>query len=305
VNSLVQNIMAWIQKTDKRVLAGGGIALLLLLGGGGYYFLTSNKIDDADQKIADDCVPSTSVEVKDTDFITGDKNAPVTLVEYLSQTCSHCAEFRRTEIPKIEDTFVKTGKLRIVFREMHRNNVDVAASVLGRCLARDAFLPFTDMLLMEQQTWMMREDNDIVAGLREMARRAGMSSADFDTCLKKQDLAMELAKASNTAAHTYCITGTPTLLLNGKKIEGQGTGLAELDKSIRAELKAAGVAEPPAMVLDEAAAPAEGAAEGAAAPAAPADGAAAPAAEAPAATPAEAPAATPAPAAAEGKKPGK
>jgi len=303
VNSLVQNIMAWIQKTDKRVLAGGGLALLLLLGGG-YYFLNSNKIDEADQKIADDCVPSTSVEVKDTDYIIGEKTAPVTLVEYMSQTCSHCAEFRRTEIPKIEETFVKTGKLRIVIREMHRNNVDVAASVLGRCLAHDAFLPFTDMLLLEQQTWMMREDNDIVAGLREMARRAGMSSADFDTCLKKQDLAMELAKASNTAAHTYCITGTPTLLLNGKKIEGQGTGLKELDKSIRDELKKAGVAEPPAMVLDEAAAPAEGAAapaEGAAAPAAPADGAAAPAAEAPAATPAKAPA----PAAAEGKKPGK
>ena len=300
MNSLVQNIMAWIQKTDKRVLAGGGIALLLLLGGGGYYFLTANKIDDADQKIADDCVPSTSVEIKDTDFIIGDKSAPVTLVEYLSQTCSHCAEFRRTEIPKIEDTFVKTGKLRIVFREMHRNNVDVAASVLGRCLARDAFLPFTDMLLMEQQTWAFREDNDVVAGLREMARRAGMSSADFDTCLKKQDLAMELAKASNKDAHTYCITGTPTLLLNGKKIEGAGTSLVELDKAIRAELKTAGVAEPAPLVIDEAAAPAEGAAapaaEGAAAPA---EGAAAPAAETPAATPAEAPAA------AEGKKPGK
>jgi len=300
VNSLVQNIMAWIQKTDKRVLAGGGIALLLLLGGGGYYFLTSNKIDDADQKIADDCVPSTSVEVKDTDFVTGDKNAPVTLVEYLSQTCSHCAEFRRTEIPKIEDTFVKTGKLRIVFREMHRNNIDVAASVLGRCLARDAFLPFTDMLLMEQQTWAFREDGDVVSGLREMARRAGMSSADFDTCLKKQDLAMELAKASNKDAHTYCITGTPTLLLNGKKIEGAGTSLVELDKAIRAELKTAGVAEPAPLVIDEAAAPAEGAAapaaEGAAAPA---EGAATPAAETPAATPAEAPAA------AEGKKPGK
>jgi protein-disulfide isomerase len=298
--------MAWIQKTDKRVLAGGGLALLLLLGGGGYYAFTSNKIDADDQKIAEDCVPSTSVDVKDTDFIIGDKNAPVTLVEYLSQTCSHCAEFRRTEIPKIEDTFVKTGKLRIVFREMHRNNVDVAASVLGRCLTREAFLPFTDMLLLEQQTWMMREDNDIVAGLREMARRAGMSSADFDTCLKKQDLATQLAKESNTAAKTYCITGTPTLLLQGKKIEGMGTALPDLDKSIRAELKAAGVAEPPAMVIDEAAAPAEGAAAPAAGAATPAEGAAAPAAPAEgAATPAATPAAAPAPAAAEGKKPGK
>jgi protein-disulfide isomerase len=300
VNSLVQNIMAWIQKTDRRVLAGGGLAALLLLGGGAYYYMKSNSVEELEQVTAD-CVPSTTVEVKDTDFVIGDKNAPVTLVEYLSQTCSHCAEFRRTEIPQIEDTFVKTGKLRIVFREMHRNNVDVAASVLGRCLPREAFLPFTDMLLMEQQTWMMREDNDIVAGLREMARRAGMPSSDFDACLKKQDLATQLAKASNTDAKTYCITGTPTLLLNGKKIEGLGTALPELDKSIRAELKKAGVAEPPAMVTDEAAAPAEGAATPPAdGTAAPAEGTAAPAEGA--AAPADKPAA---PATTEGSKPGK
>lgn len=300
MNSLVQNIMAWIQKTDRRVLAGGGLAALLLLGGGAYYYMKSNSVEELEQVTAD-CVPSTTVEVKDTDFVIGDKNAPVTLVEYLSQTCSHCAEFRRTEIPQIEDTFVKTGKLRIVFREMHRNNVDVAASVLGRCLPREAFLPFTDMLLLEQQTWMMREDNDIVAGLREMARRAGMPSSDFDECLKKQDLATQLAKASNTDAKTYCILGTPTLLLNGKKIEGQGTALPELDKAIRAELKKAGVAEPPAMVTDEAAAPAEGAATPPANGAtAPAEGTAAPAESA--AAPADKPAA---PATTEGSKPGK
>ena len=306
MNSLVQNIMAWIQKTDKRVLTGGGLAALLLIGGGAYYYMKSNSVEEMEQVTAD-CVPSTTVEVKDTDFTVGDKNAPVTLVEYLSQTCSHCAEFRREEIPKIEETFVKTGKLRIVFREMHRNNVDVAASVLGRCLPREAFLPFTDMLLMEQQTWMMREDNDIVAGLREMARRAGMPSADFDACLKKQDLAMQLAKQSNSAAKTYCITGTPTLLLNGTKIEGLGTALPELDKAIRAELKKAGIEEPPAMATE---APAEGAAPAAegAATTPPAEGAATPAegAAAPAeGTAAPAAATGAAPATTEGKKPGK
>lgn len=280
MNSLIANIMTWIRTADKRVLAGGGIALVVVLGGLGYFLLKNPAIEDAEE-ITADCVPSETVTVSDEDHIIGDKNAPVTLVEYLSQTCSHCAEFRKEEIPKIEETFVKTGKLRIIFREMHRNNIDVAASVLGRCLGRAAYLPFTDMLLEQQQTWMMREDNDIVSGLREMARRAGMSSADFDACLKKQDLATELAKQSNKAAKTYCITGTPTLLLQGKKIEGLGTALDKLDVAIRAELKKAGISEPPPIASE------------AAAPVAPVDGAAAPAGGATAPAAAEAPVPTP------------
>lgn len=283
----MDNISAWIKKTDKRLLAGGGVALALLLGGGAYFYMSQNKIEET-PVVEADCVPKTEVAITDEDYIIGDKNAPVTLVEYLSQTCSHCAEFRANEIPKIEESFVKTGKVRIVFRELHRNNIDVAASVLGRCLGREGFLPFTDMLLANQQSWMMREDQNIGEGLREMARRAGMSSGDFDTCLKNQELAKKLAEKSQSDAKDYCITGTPTLLLNGKKLEGMSTAHEKLDAAIREELKKAGVEVPPAATeeapAEGAAAPAEGApAEGADA-AAPAEGAA-PAAEAPASPP--------------------
>ena len=286
-SGFLDKISSLVGISDKRVLAGGGVALALLLGGGIWYFTQAPK--DADEEAVaaaefdpDTCVPETKVAVTDEDFILGDKNAPVTLVEYLSQTCSHCAEFRAIEVPKLEETFVKTGKVRIVFRELHRNNVDVAASVLGRCLGRDGFLPFTDMLLANQATWMMREDNDIVAGLREMARRAGMSGEDFETCLKKQDVATKLAKASQNDVRKYCMTGTPTLLLNGRKIEGDNIAFAKLDEAIRAELKKAGVEEPPAAAETEGVAPAEGAtpAEGAApveGEAKPAEGASAPA----------------------------
>jgi protein-disulfide isomerase len=284
----MDNISAWIKKTDKRLLAGGGVALALLLGGGVYFYMSQNKIEEA-VVVDADCVPKTEVVVTDEDYIIGDKNAPVTLVEYLSQTCSHCAEFRANEIPKIEESFVKNGKLRIVFRELHRNNIDIAASVLGRCLGRDGFLPFTDMLLENQQSWMMREDQNIVEGLREMARRAGMSSGDFETCLKNQDLAKKLAEKSQADAKDYCITGTPTLLLNGRKLEGIDTAYVKLDAAIREEMKKAGVEVPPAAAAETpaegAAAPAEGApAEGTPAEAVPAEGAA-PAAEAPASPP--------------------
>jgi len=117
----------------------------------------------------------------------------------------------------------------------------------------------------------MREDRDIIAGLKEMARRAGMSSDDFDTCLKKQELATQLAKASAQDAKDYCISGTPTLLLNGKKLEGMATSYEKLDAAIKDELKKLGLPVP----VSATPAPAEGAVT----PATATEGAAVPAAE--------------------------
>ncbi len=282
LDRLIASVKAFFAKTDQRILIGGAVGVLAVVGGLSYWLMGGGEPTDTAEVIDESCVPITNVTVSDEDYIIGDKNAPVTLVEYLSQTCSHCAEFRRDEIPKIEEAYVKTGKLRIVFREMHRNNIDVAASVLGRCLGRDAFLPFTDMLLEQQSVWMMRDDQDVIAGLKEMARRAGMSSGDFDACLKKQDLATALAKASSKAAKDYCITGTPTLLLNGKKIDGIGTSHEKLDASIREELKKAGVAVPEEKKetpASEASVPANG--EAATPEVAPADPASPPATGAP------------------------
>ena len=263
---MMSKLLAFYAQTDKRILAGGAVAIVALLGGLTYWSLSGSDAVDLSDVADGTCVAKTEVPVSDEDYIIGDKKAPITLVEYLSQTCSHCAEFRREEVPKIEAAYVKTGLVRIVFRELHRNNVDLAASVLGRCLGRDAFLPFTDMLLEHQQVWMMREDRDVMVGLKEMARRAGMSSDDFNTCLKKQELATQLAKASAQDAKDYCISGTPTLLLNGKKLEGMATSFEKLDGAIKDELKKLGLPIPAPAIP----APAEGTAtpDGAADPAA-------------------------------------
>lgn len=263
---MMSQISAFYAKTDKRVLAGGAVAVVALLGGLTYWGSSGSDAVDLSDVADGTCVAKTDVAVSDEDYIIGDKKAPITLVEYLSQTCSHCAEFRREEVPKIEAAYVKTGLVRIVFRELHRNNADLAASVIGRCLGRDAFLPFTDMLLEHQQVWMMREDQNVIAGLKEMARRAGMSSDDFDTCLKKQELATQLYKASTQGAKDYCISGTPTLLLNGKKLEGMATSYEKLDGAIKDELKKLGLPIPASATP----APAEGTAtpDGAAPPAA-------------------------------------
>lgn len=289
ISNLFASVSAWISKTDKRVLAGGGLAALLVVGGGAWYLLSSSPADieaTAEGGASEECVATKDVTLRPDDFVMGDKDAPVVLVEYLSQTCSHCAEYKATIIPKLEETFVKTGKVKIVFRELHRNPIDVAASVIGRCMGRDSFIPFTNMLLENQATWLGREDQNIQAGLKEMARRAGLQGEDFDACVndpKAKALGMKLAKRTLCDAENYEITGTPTLFLNGTKLQGAETAFESIDAKIRAELKKAGVAEPPAAATE---APAAGDAEAAPAEAAPAtDATPAPASPAAAAPP--------------------
>jgi protein-disulfide isomerase len=286
ISNFIASVSAWISKTDKRVLAGGGLAALLVVGGGAWYLLSSSPADieaAAEGGVSEECVATKEVTLRPDDFIIGDKDAPVVLVEYLSQTCSHCAEYKATILPKLEETFVKTGKLKIVLRELHRNPIDIAASVIGRCMGRDSFIPFTNMLLENQATWLGREDQNIEAGLKEMARRAGLQGADFDACIKdpkSKDLGMKLAKRTQCDAENHEITATPTLFLNGTRLQGAETAFASLDTKIREALKKAGVAEPPAAAAET---PAAGEA-GEAAPAA--EGA--PAAEATPEKPAEA-----------------
>ena len=222
-----------------QLIAGGGVSALLI-GGLLFWWLGG----ETPQVAGGSCKPVETVTVTQDDFTLGEAAAPVTLVEYASQTCGACANFNRDVLPKIEETYVKTGLVRFVFRDFQRNRVDLAASVLGRCLGREAFLPFTDLLFKNQETWMNREDQDAVAGLREMTRRAGMTDAEFEACLKREDEAKRLVAIRDTAAKDYCLEGTPTFLLNGKKLVLKGDLFESLDVQLRTELKALGVDVP-------------------------------------------------------------
>jgi protein-disulfide isomerase len=236
---------------NRPLVIAGGIGALFVSGGLSFWLVSGAADQVASGVDAGSCKPIETVAVSDDDFTLGDAKAPITLVEYASQTCGACASFNRDVFPKIEETYIKTGLVRFVFRDFQRNRVDLAASVLGRCLGRDAFIPFTDLLFANQDTWMNREDQDAVAGLKEMTRRAGMTNEDFDSCLKKEDDAKRLIEIRDKAKNDYCLEGTPTFLLNGKKLDLKGGPPDGLDRHLSAELKALGVAVPPTAPATE------------------------------------------------------
>lgn len=290
-------------KVDRNTLIAGGVGLALVLGGAAYWVW--GRDSGGTTTVSADCVPKETFEVAATDYTLGKADAPITIIEYASMTCGHCANFSRTVYPSLKETYIDKGHVRYVFREFPLDPVALTASVVGRCLPRDTYLSYVELMYQDFETWLGKRD-DLRGAIKEMARRAGMSGDEFEKCLSTDTDAKKVLAAQTQAQKDYCVGGTPTFLLNGKTIASGEIPWNELDEKIRTELKAKGVVLPAAAApaATEGTAPAKGTpAEGAK----PADGAAAtppaPAAEDAAPVEGSAPAAASTPASAAPAKP--
>lgn len=289
---------------DRNTLIGLGVAAVLVIGGFGYWIF--GRGESTQTASNGECVAK-PVVVTDADFSLGKPDAPVTLVEYASMTCPHCARFSRDVLPAVKENFVDKGYVRYVFREFPLDRVALTASVAGRCLQKDATIPFIEMMYGEIETWARAEDPR--AAIKEMARRAGMSGDDFEKCLSTEDDAKKILAAQEAAAKDHCVGGTPSFFVDGKFFVSREVTFEEMDTKLREALKAKGVTIPAAAAAEGATTATEGTpatpAEGAAT--APAEGTTTPASGA-ASTPAEGtakPAETTPPAAATPSEPAK
>jgi protein-disulfide isomerase len=267
---------------DRNTLIAVGVAALILLGGLGYWIFGGGAGDKPTQ-VGANCKPIETFEVTDADYSIGKADAPITFIEYASMTCPHCAQFSTEVLPKLKENYVDKGYVRYVFREFPLDQVALTVSVVGRCLQKDAYIPYVEMMYTELQTWARGED--LRGNIKEMARRAGMSGEEFEKCLQTETDAKRVIAVREKAMTDYCVGATPTFLINGKVIASGEILWSTLDEKLREAAKEKGVTIPAAAT--DAAAPAEGAAT------APAEGTAAPATDGAASTPTDG-AATPA-----------
>jgi protein-disulfide isomerase len=150
----------------------------------------------------------------------GKADAPVTIVEYSSLSCPHCAAFHRDVLPALKSEYIDTGKARYVVREFPLNEAALAGAVIARCLDPSRYFAFVDLLFSKQADWAFQQD--ALTPLKELAKQAGMTSEDFDKCidneaLQKQilDVREEGQKKGVNATPSFFINGT---LLNGKPV---------------------------------------------------------------------------------------
>ncbi len=151
------------------------------------------------------------------DIIYGAADAPVEVIEYASLTCSHCGAFAKQVFPLVEENYIETGKVRFVFRNFLLNKFDLAASTISRCSNEEATKKLTKMVFAAQSQWMSAEKpQDELAAL---ARKVGISRTAFDQCLSNIELQTHLVKMRDIGQKVYEVTGTPTLYVNGKKVD--------------------------------------------------------------------------------------
>ena len=159
-----------------------------------------------------------TVALAPDDHVLGKADAPITIVEYASLTCPHCAEFDRETLPKIKEKWIDTGKAKLVFRDFPLDGLALRAAMLARCAPPDRYFGYIDVLFHSQNNW-ARADDPILA-LSRIARLGGMSDQQFQACMSNKELEKSVAASRQTAEKDYGVESTPTFFVNGTMLPG-------------------------------------------------------------------------------------
>ena len=152
------------------------------------------------------------------EMIFGDPNAPVTIVEYASLTCSHCATFHNSVLPELTEKYIDTGKVRLVFRDFPLNGLAMAGAMLARCAPGDRGKAMIKVMFGQQATWVQSQSP--IEPLTSYAKLAGMSEDDVNACLENENIMSAIREGQETATNLYKIQATPTLFIEDVKVEG-------------------------------------------------------------------------------------
>jgi protein-disulfide isomerase len=162
------------------------------------------------------------------DKALGKADAPVTIVEYASMTCPHCAHFHATTLPELKTKYIDTGKARLIMREFPFDPRAEAGFMLARC-SNDNYFPMIDVLFKQQQNWAAVQNAK--DALLQIARMAGFTQESFESCLTDQKLLDDVRSVQKRGADEFGVTSTPTFFINGNKYAG-AMSIAEMSAII-------------------------------------------------------------------------
>jgi protein-disulfide isomerase len=160
------------------------------------------------------------IDVVEEDFIIGDENAPITIIEYASLSCSHCADFHINTLPELINEFVDTGIARIVFRDFPFNYPALLGSLVLNCVPEDIRYEYSNALYHLQSKWVLRENAKTTQELYKIMQSGGMTKERFNECIDNVDLENEILQGLMAAQSEFNIKSTPSFLVNGILIEG-------------------------------------------------------------------------------------
>ena len=217
------------------------VVLFLLLGGIAW------EVTAKDHPGTAAATPAQAASGPMSERVLGNADAPVTIVEYFSLTCPHCAKFEQTTFAQLKTDYIDTGKVRYIARDFPFERVGLHAAMLARCADPDRYFALVDLMFKGQMNWATATDPD--AALAPLAKFAGMSDAGIQACLANTALQDFVVNERKTATETYKVDSTPNFIFNDGAVQFSGDQPYEKFKStidglLTGQLPAAAVLPP-------------------------------------------------------------
>jgi protein-disulfide isomerase len=206
------------------IVAGGAVAVAAIAAG--VYFGTRPPAP-GQPPVAVAATPDKSalLAVQPGDHVLGDPKAPVTMIEYASFTCPHCADFHTRILPEIKKKWIDTGKVKLIYRDFPLDQVAAKAAQIAECSGNDRYFGVIDLIFRGQPTWAAAADP--IAELAKPLRIAGLGDNEIKACLANEAKANEVI-ADAQGGQALGVNSTPTLFINGQMYSG-GRSVEELD----------------------------------------------------------------------------
>lgn len=197
-----------------------GIALVLGLGAAAFWFSSSSTTETA---ASTPLSPISAAEAQELDtsgvleMMMGDADAPITIIEYASYTCPHCARFHQTTFKDIKANYIDTGKVNFIYREVYFDRFGLWAGMIARCAGPERFFGIADLLYEQQADWSRAgEPADVAAALRRLGLSAGMSGEQIDACMQDGEMAQAMVAVYQANAKADNVRATPSFIIDGE-----------------------------------------------------------------------------------------
>lgn len=223
------------------------LAATVVIGGGAFYYFTQQSSDaslvsgaaERSTPVANAPAPSAAGDTVNLeellksgavpDNALGDPNAPVTVDEYASLTCSHCRVFHDETLPEVKKRLIDTGKVRLIYRDFPLDQYATAGAMLARCAGDGKYFPVVDAFFAKQNELLGAQDPFV--WLQGFAKQLGFTQESLEACLSNQGLMDNVLAERQRASEKFGVSSTPTFFFNGRVKRG-ALSIEEFEKEI-------------------------------------------------------------------------
>lgn len=209
------------------LIVAGGVVAVAAIAAGVYFGTRAPAPGPAPTAASSTSVPNKAAleSVQPGDHVLGDANAPITVIEYASLTCSHCAHFHTQILPEIKKKWIDTGKVKLIYRDFPLDQVAAKAAQIAECAGNDRYFGVVDLIFRSQPQWATASDP--LADLAKPLRIAGLGENEIKACLANEAMSNAVIK-DYQGGEAMGVNSTPTLFINGQLYRGSRT-VEELD----------------------------------------------------------------------------